>query len=158
DQPQSPQGNDGSVQGRHAASLRVRLAALGLRRAELDHHAAVPERAGQAQHPGPQRRARIQPQGRAQAAESRRGVGGTPRRLLTMAVPAQTQVRLGDDFVAAAERALSSGQPGQISDAELERVLTAAVRLYAAKAETDQPPPQPVTPSSVTPTDIVVTV
>ena len=65
---------------------------------------------------------------------------------------------LGDDFVAAAERALASGQPGQVSDAELERVLTAAVRLYAAKTETDQPPASPVTPSNVTPTEIVVTV
>ena len=45
-----------------------------------------------------------------------------------------------------------------MSDAELERVLTAAVRLYAAKAETDKPPAQPITPSAVTPTDVVVTV
>jgi hypothetical protein len=65
---------------------------------------------------------------------------------------------LGDDFVAAAERALSSGQPSQVSDTDLERVMTAAVRLYAAKTETDRPPAQPVTPSDVTPTDIVVTV
>jgi hypothetical protein len=72
---------------------------------------------------------------------------------------AVTETRvLGDDFVEAAERALSSGQPGQVSDAELERVMTAAVRLYAAKTETDQPPAQPVTPSGVTPTEIVVTV
>ena len=75
-----------------------------------------------------------------------------------MALPAPTQASsLGDDFVEAAERALSSGQPGQVADADLERVLTAAVRLYAAKAEADQPPAQPVTPSAVTPTDIVVT-
>ena len=75
-----------------------------------------------------------------------------------MALPAQSQTpALGDDFVAAAERALSSGQPGQIADADLERVLTAAVRLYAAKAESDKPPAQPITPSAVTPTDIVVT-
>ena len=65
---------------------------------------------------------------------------------------------LGDDFVAAAERALSSGELGAVPDAELERVMTAAVRLYAAKAETDHPPAQPITPSSVTPTDVVVTV
>jgi hypothetical protein len=65
---------------------------------------------------------------------------------------------LGDDFVAAAERALSSGQPGQVPDADLERVMTAAVRLYAAKTETDQPPAQPVTASVVTPTEIVVMV
>jgi hypothetical protein len=59
-----------------------------------------------------------------------------------MALPAQADARaLGDDFVEAAERA-----------------LTAAVRLYAAKTESDKPPAQPITPSSVTPTDIVVTV
>lgn len=76
-----------------------------------------------------------------------------------MAVPAQAQTAsLGEDFVAAAERALESGQPGQVSDADLERVLTAAVRLYAAKTESDAPPAQPITPSAVTPTDIVVTV
>ena len=76
-----------------------------------------------------------------------------------MAVAVQPEAAsLGDDFVAAAERALSSGEPGQVSDADLERVMTAAVRLYAAKTETDQPPAQPITPSSVTPTDIVVTV
>ena len=72
---------------------------------------------------------------------------------------AVTETRvLGDDFVEAAERALASGRPDQVSDAELERVMTAAVRLYAAKTETDQPPAQPVTPSGVTPTEIVVTV
>ncbi len=76
-----------------------------------------------------------------------------------MAVSVQPDAKLlGDDFVEAAERALSSGKPEQVSDAELERVLTAAVRLYAAKTETDQPPAQPVTPSAVTPTEIVVTV
>jgi hypothetical protein len=76
-----------------------------------------------------------------------------------MALPAQTTTsHLGDDFVDAAERALSSGQPGQVADADLERVLTAAIRLYAAKTETDRPPAQPITPAAVTPTDIVVTV
>ena len=50
-----------------------------------------------------------------------------------MAVPAQTQAGLlGDDFVEAAERALASGKLDQVSDAVLERVMTAAVRLYAA--------------------------
>jgi len=76
-----------------------------------------------------------------------------------MALSAQTQTEtLGDDFVAAAERALSSGDPAQVADADLERVLTAAVRLYAAKTESDTPPVQPITPQAVTPTDIVVTV
>jgi len=76
-----------------------------------------------------------------------------------MAVSVQAEAHsLGDDFVEAAERALAAGQPGQVSDAELERVMTAAVRLYAAKAETDKPPVQPITPSAVTPTDVVMTV
>jgi hypothetical protein len=76
-----------------------------------------------------------------------------------MAVTVQPEAAsLGEDFVAAAERALTSGQPGQVSDADLERVLTAAVRLYAAKVDADMAPAQPVTPSAVTPTDIVVTV
>ena len=76
-----------------------------------------------------------------------------------MAVSVQpAAASLGDDFVAAADRALAAGQPGQVSDAELERVMTAAVRLYAAKTETDKPPAQPVTPSDVTPTEIVVMV
>ena len=64
---------------------------------------------------------------------------------------------LGDDFVAATDRALTSGKLDGVSDAELERVMTAAVRLYAAKAEGDEPPAV-VTPDQVTPTDIVVTV
>ena len=70
----------------------------------------------------------------------------------------QADAALGDDFVAAAERALASGQPGLVPDADLERVMTAAVRLYAAKAETDSPPAAPVSAASVTPTEIVVTV
>ena len=66
-----------------------------------------------------------------------------------MAVSVQPDAGLlGDDFVEAAERALSAGTPEQVTDAELERVLTAAVRLYAAKAESDKPPAQPITPSS----------
>jgi hypothetical protein len=64
---------------------------------------------------------------------------------------------LGGDFVAAAEHALTSGKLDGVSDAELERVMTAAVRLYAAKAEADETPAV-VTPELVTPTDIVVTV
>jgi hypothetical protein len=76
-----------------------------------------------------------------------------------MAVSAEPKAAaLGEDFVAAAERALASGKLDGVPDVELERVLTAAVRLYAAKADTDRPPATPITPSSVTPTDVVVTV
>jgi hypothetical protein len=65
---------------------------------------------------------------------------------------------LGDDFVETAERALTSGDLDLVSDSELERVMTAAVRLYAAKTETDSPPATPITPERVTPTDVVVAV
>jgi hypothetical protein len=75
-----------------------------------------------------------------------------------MAVEAQTEAgSLGGDFVDAAEHALASGKLDAVSDAELEQVMTAAVRLYAAKAESDAPPAV-VAPDRVTPTDIVVTV
>ena len=68
-----------------------------------------------------------------------------------------TVVSVGSDFVTAADQALASGELDGVSDAELERVMTAAVRLYAAKAEADEPPAV-VTSALVTPTDIVVTV
>jgi hypothetical protein len=76
-----------------------------------------------------------------------------------MAVSVQpAAVSLGEDFVAATERALASGQLAHVPDSDLEKVLTAAVRLYAAKTEADTPPARPITPSSVTPTEVVVTV
>jgi len=65
---------------------------------------------------------------------------------------------LGGDFTERAERALKSGRPDEVSDAELERVMTAAIRLYAAKVESENSSVRPVAPESVTPTDIVVTV
>jgi hypothetical protein len=75
-----------------------------------------------------------------------------------MAISAETAAAsLGADFVAAAEHALASGRFEEVSDAELERVMTAAVRLYAAKAEQGSTA-RSVTPDMVTPTDIVVTV
>lgn len=75
-----------------------------------------------------------------------------------MAGPVQTSAMLGADFVDAAAAALASGKPEQVSDAELERVMTAAIRLYAAKVELSNPDARPFAPDSVTPTDIVVTV
>jgi hypothetical protein len=64
----------------------------------------------------------------------------------------------GGAFVAAAERALASGEVARISDAELAQVMTAAVRLYAAKVDIDGATPVPVEPEKLTPTDVVVTV
>ena len=66
-------------------------------------------------------------------------------------------VSLGADFVEAAEQALRSGRLEQVTDAELERIMTAAVRLYAAKAESEGSSARPITPEEVTPTDVVVT-
>ena len=63
-----------------------------------------------------------------------------------------------DAFVAAAERVLASGKVAAVSDVELARVMTAAVRLYAAKADIDGETPAPVEPEKLTPTDVVVTV
>ncbi|MBI3433841.1 MAG: hypothetical protein HY056_01995 [Proteobacteria bacterium] len=68
------------------------------------------------------------------------------------------QAGCGDDFVAAAERALASGDFDAVPDGALERVMTAAIRLYAAKTERDVPAPRPFAPEQVTPTDVVVTV
>jgi hypothetical protein len=70
--------------------------------------------------------------------------------------PANTSC--GDAFVAAAERALASGDLDLVADAELERVLTAAVRLYAAKVDLDNKSISPVTAEKLTPTDVVVSV
>ena len=64
----------------------------------------------------------------------------------------------GDAFVAAAERALVSGDLDLVADAELERVLTAAVRLYAAKVDLDGKSISPVAADKLTPTDVVVSV
>jgi hypothetical protein len=64
----------------------------------------------------------------------------------------------GADFVERAERALAAGEPGRVCDAELVRVMTAAVRLYAAKAESDHPPAAPLASEHVTPTEVVTVV
>ena len=58
-------------------------------------------------------------------------------------------------FAAAARQALTRDD-GAISDAALEAVLTAAVKLYAARAELRQELPPPLTESDVTPTEVVV--
>jgi hypothetical protein len=76
-----------------------------------------------------------------------------------MAVTTQPKaLALGDDFVVAAEEALASGELALVSDVDLERVMTAAVRLYAAKTEADAPPAAPIAATVVTPTEVVVTV
>ena len=57
-----------------------------------------------------------------------------------------------------AERALASGAARQIASDDIARVLTAAIKLYAAKAEAETMPPPPVSADRITPTEIVVAV
>jgi len=70
----------------------------------------------------------------------------------------QDQAALGDDFVDACARALASGRPSDVSDADLARVMTAAVQLYAAKRDGGDAAAPPVLADRITPTEIVVTV
>jgi len=61
------------------------------------------------------------------------------------------------DFCAAARDALKRGEPDSISDRELQRILTAAVKLYAAKVERRGHDVAPFAPGTVTATETVVT-
>lgn len=59
---------------------------------------------------------------------------------------------------ALAERTLASGNFDAFSDADLEHVMTSAVKLYVAKAEATGAYPPPVTAERVTPTEVVTVV
>jgi hypothetical protein len=63
-------------------------------------------------------------------------------------------------FAAAAERALAGGDYSGVAGADLERVMSAAVKLYAAKTEAQagEAPAPPVSAERVTPTEVVVVV
>jgi hypothetical protein len=61
-------------------------------------------------------------------------------------------------FTALAERTLASGNYDVFSDADLASVMTAAVKLYVAKAEGTGAYPPPVAAERVTPTEIVTVV
>src|SRR6202035_4469837 len=61
------------------------------------------------------------------------------------------------DFCAAARDALKRGEPDAISDARLQQVLTAAVKVYAAKVERRGHDVAPFPRGTVTATETVVT-
>ena len=61
-------------------------------------------------------------------------------------------------FAEAAELALARGNLGDISETDLQRVLTAAVKLYVARGEADGTFLPPVAPDKVTPTEVVLVV
>src|ERR1700727_2995888 len=60
------------------------------------------------------------------------------------------------DFCAAARDALKRGEPDAISDKTLQRVLTAAVKVYAAKVERRGHDVAPFPADAVTATETVV--
>jgi hypothetical protein len=61
------------------------------------------------------------------------------------------------DFCAAADDALKRGEPDAISDEALQAVLTAAVKVYAAKVERRGHDVEPFPRGTVTATETVVT-
>ena len=63
----------------------------------------------------------------------------------------------GAEFCANAAAALKRGEPDAVSDKALQRVLTAAVKLYAAKVERRGHNVAPFVPGMVTATETVVT-
>jgi hypothetical protein len=62
-----------------------------------------------------------------------------------------------ENFAVLAENAIRTANPDAVPDEALRRALTAAIRLYAAKAEAAQEEPVPFAPEDVTPTEVVVT-
>jgi hypothetical protein len=80
-----------------------------------------------------------------------------PRTVRKKALTRQgTVAEPGADFCAVVAAALKRGEPGAISDQALRRVLTAAVKAYAAKAELADDEPPPFEENSVTATETVV--
>ena len=77
--------------------------------------------------------------------------GGKPRRHAP-----RNGVQSGD-FCAAARDALKRGEPDAISDKTLQQVLTAAVKVYAAKVERRGHDVVPFPQHAVTATETVVT-
>jgi hypothetical protein len=77
------------------------------------------------------------------------------------AAVAETSVELRvlvEAFTDVAERALSSGDFSGITNSDLERAMTAAVKLYAAKSEVDETLAAPISAERVTPTEVVIVV
>ena len=66
--------------------------------------------------------------------------------------------RSAEALAGMAERALSAGAASQIASGDIERVLTAMMKLYAAKAEAEATPPPPVSADKITPTEVVVVI
>lgn len=83
---------------------------------------------------------------------------GKPRARLTRTTPAARARDTGAAFCSAVESALKRGEPGAISDEALRRVMTAAVKIYAAKAERSDNEIAPFDKHDVTATEAVTAV
>jgi len=71
--------------------------------------------------------------------------------------PSQLRPGTAAEFCAQAREALKRGVPDAISDRALQQVLTAAVKIYAAKVERRGHDVAPFSPDAVTATETVVT-
>ena len=80
----------------------------------------------------------------------------TVKRAIKRAARTAESVTAGD-FCARAREALKRGTPDTITDKVLQQVLTAAVKIYAAKVERRGHDVAPFTPGTVTATETVVT-
>lgn len=71
----------------------------------------------------------------------------------------ETRVKdTGAGFCRAVDAALKRGEPGAVSDEALRRVITAAVKIYAAKAETAAGEIPPFDKRDITATEAVTAV
>jgi hypothetical protein len=86
---------------------------------------------------------------------SKRSVKRPARRSARKTARAQRPTDPGAAFCDAVASALKRGEPQAISDAALRRVLTAAVRVYAAKAEDAGREIAPFLDNAVTATETV---
>src|SRR5262245_44660233 len=77
---------------------------------------------------------------------------------MTSAEAHQAFSRIAAAFAQTAERMLEGGAAAQVASADLERVLTAAMKLYAAKAEGAATPAPPVSADALSPTEAVVVI
>lgn len=81
----------------------------------------------------------------------------TPKRGGAKSRPTASRSKAADAFCARAREALKRGTPDAISDQELQQVLTAATRIYAAKVERRGHDVAPFPSGAVTATETVVT-
>ena len=88
----------------------------------------------------------------------RRTVNDMATRLKTTSKPRRAPAAAdpGAAFCAAADAAMRRGEPQAVSDETLRRVLTAAVKLYAAKCEATDQELAPFEENAVTATETVV--